>query len=62
MNTKKQRNVNIATIVVLFLVAYSVSPEPLKQMVVFVSLLAVVFGRDLVLRKLGARSREELLA
>jgi hypothetical protein len=62
MDTKKQRNVNIATIVVLFLIAYSTSPEPIKEMIVFVSLLLVVFGRDLLLRKPGARSREQIVA
>ncbi len=61
MNTTKQRNVNIVTILVLFLIAVMTSVEAVKQMIVFVSLLAVVFGRDVVLRR-QARNREEFLA
>ena len=43
---KTKRNVNIATVIALFLIAVVTSPEALKQLIVFIALLAIVFGRD----------------
>jgi hypothetical protein len=51
MKTNKQRNVNIAVIIALALIAAFTSPQAIKQAIVFITLLAVVFGRDLLLKR-----------
>ena len=54
MKTKKQQNINIAVIIMLALIAISTDPEATKQAIVFITLLTVVFGRDLLLKKVVA--------
>jgi len=46
MKTNIKRNVNIATIIALFLIAMSTSPKAITQLIVFITLLTVVFGRE----------------
>jgi len=53
MNTNKRSNINIATIIVLALLAISTSPEAITQIIAFVSLLVIVLGRDFLLRRLA---------
>lgn len=59
MKTNINRNINITTIITLFLIAMSTSPKAVTQLIVFVALLTVVFGRDLLLRKQSILSRDE---
>ena len=49
-NTKK---INIATIILLALTAVSTSPRAISQIIVFITLLTVVFERDFLLKKLN---------
>jgi len=51
MNTKQK--INIVTIIALALVAVSTSPKPISQIIVFITLLTVVFARDFLLKKLS---------
>ena len=51
MKTTTEQSINIATIIALFLIAMSTSPKAITQLIVFIALLAVVFGRDLLLKK-----------
>jgi uncharacterized protein (DUF58 family) len=46
-----KQKINIAAIVALALIAATTSASAFTQMVVFVVLLAVVFGRDVWLQK-----------
>jgi hypothetical protein len=62
MKTNTKRNINIATIITLFLIAMVTSPKAFTQLLVFVALLAVVFGRDLLLKKQNVLSRDEAVA
>lgn len=61
MKTNTKRNVDIATIIALFLIAVLTSPKAVTQIIVFIALLAVVFGRDLLLKK-PVLSRDEAVA
>jgi hypothetical protein len=51
MKTNKERNINIAVIIALFLIAMVISPNVVPQLIVFITLLTVVFGRDILLKK-----------
>ena len=62
MKTNIKRNVNIATIIALFLIAMSTSPKAITQLIVFITLLTVVFGRDFLLKKQSILSRDEAVA
>lgn len=59
---KTKRNINIGTVIALFLIAAVTSPEALTQLIVFIALLVVVFGRDLLLKKQPVSNRDEALA
>jgi hypothetical protein len=52
MKPNKQK-INIATIILLALTAVSTSPRAISQIIVFITLLTVVFGRDFLLKKLN---------
>jgi Na+-translocating ferredoxin:NAD+ oxidoreductase RnfD subunit len=58
----KKQTINIGTIIVLFLIAMVTSPRAGTQIIVFVALLAVIFGRDLLLKKPDILSRDESVA
>jgi len=62
MKTNIKRNINIATIIALFVIAMVTSPKAVTQLIVFIALLTVVFGRDLLLRKQSIVSRDEAVA
>jgi len=62
MKTNTKRNINIATIIALFLIAMSTSPKAITQLIVFITLLTVVFGRDFLLKKQSILSRDEAVA
>ena len=62
MKTNIKRNMNIATIIALFVIAMVTSPKAVTQLIVFIALLTVVFGRDLLLRKQSIVSRDEAVA
>jgi len=51
MKTNVKRNINIAAIISLFLIAMLTSPMVITQIIVFTTLLTVVFGRDFLLKK-----------
>ena len=51
MNANSKRNINITTIIALAFISVSASPLAVTQIIVFVSLLGVVFGRDILLHK-----------
>ena len=53
MKTNTKQKINIAAIIALFLIAISTSPNAITQLIVFITLLAVVFGRDFLLEKLN---------
>jgi hypothetical protein len=53
MKTNKERNVNIAVIIVLAVMAMATSPNAATQLIAFIALLTVVFGRDILLKKLS---------
>jgi hypothetical protein len=59
---KIERRINVITIIAIALIAISTSPMPVKQLIAFVTLLSVVFGRDFLLRRLSGRTREEAAA
>jgi hypothetical protein len=56
------RNINLATIIALFLIAMSTSPKAITQLIVFVAMLTVVFGRDLLLKKPRHLRHDEVAA
>ena len=60
MKTSIERRINVVTILALALLAICTSPLPIKQLIAFVALLTVVFGRELLLKKV--RVRNEMLA
>jgi hypothetical protein len=62
MKTNIKRNINIATIIALFLIAALTSPKAVTQLIVFIALLVVVFGRDLLLKKQDVLSHDEAVA
>lgn len=62
MRTNTKTSINIATIIALFLIAMSTSPKAITQLIVFIALLAVVFGRDLLLKRQSIVSRDEAVA
>ena len=62
MKTNIKRKINIATIIALFLIAMSTSPKAITQLIVFIALLTVVFGRDLLLKKQSNLSRDETVS
>ena len=62
MKTNLKRNINIATIIALFLIAMSTSRKVITQFIVFITLLTVVFGRDFLLKKQSILSRDEAVA
>ena len=49
----QHKKINIATIILLALTAVSTSPRAISQIIVFITLLTVVFGRDFLLKKLN---------
>jgi hypothetical protein len=53
MKTNKKQNINIAVIITLALLAMATSPDAFTQLVMFITLLTVVFGRDYFLKKLN---------
>jgi hypothetical protein len=53
-----ERRVNVITIIAIALIAISTSPMPIKQLIAFVTLLSVVFGRDFLLKRLSGRTRD----
>jgi len=59
MKTNIKRNINIATIIALALISMSASPKAITQLIVFIALLTVVFGRDLLLKKQSILTRDE---
>ena len=54
--------INIITIIALLLIAVSTSPKAITQFIVFIALLTVVFGRDLLLKRQSIVSRGEAVA
>jgi Na+-translocating ferredoxin:NAD+ oxidoreductase RnfD subunit len=62
MKIHTKQTINITTIIALFLIAMSLSPKAATQLIVFIALLAVVFGRDLLLKKRNDLSRDESVA
>ena len=62
MKTNIKRNINIATIIALALTSVSASPKAITQLIVFIALLTVVFGRDLLLKKQSILSRDGAVA
>ncbi|HXS69843.1 MAG TPA: hypothetical protein VN761_13445 [Candidatus Polarisedimenticolia bacterium] len=53
MHPNTKQKINVATILVLALMAACISPRAMIQAMVFIALLAVVFGREFVLKKSG---------
>ena len=53
MKENRKQKINIAAIIALFFIAMSTSPEAITQLIVFITLLTVVFGRDFFLQKLS---------
>jgi len=53
MKTNIKQKINIVVIIALALIALSTSPEAITQARVFITLFAVVFGRDFLLKKLS---------
>ncbi|HEX7577385.1 MAG TPA: hypothetical protein VF430_05040 [Verrucomicrobiae bacterium] len=62
MKTHTKQTITIATINALFLIAMSTSPKAATQIIVFIALLAVVFGRDMLLKKRDDLGRDESVA
>jgi hypothetical protein len=58
MKPNIERRANVITILAIALIAISTSPMPIRQLIAFVTLLGVVFGRDLLLKRLRTRIRE----
>jgi|APFre7841882654_1041346.scaffolds.fasta_scaffold457177_1 hypothetical protein len=57
-----ERRINIAAIIALALIAVSTSPMAITQLIVFTALVAVFFGRELLLKKLGVRNNNKTAA
>ncbi len=62
MKTNIERRINIAVIIALALIAMSTSPMVIHQLIVFITLVTVVFGRDFLLKKLIIDNRGEAAA
>ena len=59
MKTNIERRINVMLIIALALIAMSTSPKAMTQLIVFITLLTVVFGRDFLLKRLSAPTRSE---
>lgn len=59
MKTNVERRLNIAVIIALALIAVSTSPMVIHQLIMFITLVTVVFGRDFLLKELTIGNRDE---
>jgi len=61
MRRSIERRINVVTILALALIAVFTSPKPITQLIAFVTMLSVVFGRDFLLKRPNVRTGGEAI-